>query len=108
MSESVILESSHLIVDKLSFLENEMKSKIERNDNSVDEIYQMYFDILSLYEKSTILPLDENNKLLLQDKKEDIYLELKLFKIKQDLKKQLDDVHAEIEGLKKSANRLKN
>ena len=92
MSESAFLESSHAFVDKLLDLDNELKARIGEKDKSADEIYQTYFERLSLYEKSLILPLNESDKVLLQNKKEDIYLELKLFKFKQDMKKQLDDI----------------
>jgi len=85
MSESVFLESSHSFVDKLLDLDNEMKAKMCGKGKSADEIYQMYFDILSLYEKSSILPLNESDKLLLQDKKE-----------------QLDDIQSKLEDLKKN------
>jgi hypothetical protein len=64
----------------------------------------MYFDRLSLYEKSSILPLNERDKLLLQDKKEDIYVELKLFKFKQDMKEQLDNIVIHLDTLKKNLN----
>ena len=91
MSESSLSVSSHAFVNKLLNLDNEMNAEICGKDKSADEIYQIYFDRLSLYEKSTILPLNESDKLLLQDKKEDIYVELKLFKFKQDMKEQLDE-----------------
>ncbi len=102
MSESVFLESSHAFADKLLDLDNEMKAKICEKDKSVDDINQIYLDRLSLYEKACILPLSESEKLLLQEKKEDIYVELKLFKIKQDIKKQLGDIQIHLNDLKKN------
>ena len=103
MSQSVFLESSRSFIDNLLNLDNEIKAKIDDGkDKNKDEIYQMYYDRLSLYEKSSILPLNEGDKLLLQDKKEDIYVEFKLFKFKQDIKEQLDDVEGEIEDLNKN------
>ncbi len=102
MSESLFLEYSHSIIDKLSGLDDQLKAKICEKDKSAEEIYQMYLEILSWYEKSSILPLKENDKLLLQDKKEEIYLEFKLFKFKQDMEKQLREVQIKIEDLKKS------
>ena len=102
MSESAFLESSHAFVDKLLDLDNELKARIGEKDKSADEIYQTYFERLSLYEKSLILPLNESDKVLLQNKKEDIYLELKLFKFKQDMKKQLDDIQTHLSDLEKT------
>jgi Cdc6-like AAA superfamily ATPase len=102
MSESAFLESSHALVEKLLDLDNELKARICEKGKSADEIYQTYFERLSLYEKSLILPLNENDKVLLQNKKEDIYLELKLFKFKQDMKKQLDDIQTHLSDLEKT------
>lgn len=85
---SAFSESSNAFISKLLELDNKINAKIWEKDKSADEIYQMYFDRLSLYEKSSILPLNEHDKLLLQDKKEDIYVELKLFKFKQDMEEQ--------------------
>ena len=102
MSESVFLESSHAFVDNLLDLDNELKAKICDKDKTADEIYQTYIGRLSLYEKSSILPLSESDKILLQDKKEDIFLELKLFKFKQEMKKQLDDIQTHLNDLEKT------
>ena len=102
MSESTFLESSHAFLDKLVDLDNELKATICEKDKSADEIYQTYFERLSLYERSSILPLNESDKVLLQDKKEDIYLELKLFKLKQEMKEQLDDIQTHLNDLEKN------
>ena len=102
MSLSAFSESSNAFVHKLLDLDDKINAKICEKDNSADEIYQMYFDRLSLYEKSSILPLNENDKLLLQDKKEDIYVELKLFKFKQDMEEQLDNIQIQLDNLKKN------
>lgn len=88
MSESVFLESSNTFANKLLNLEFEMNLKSNRDNKSVDEILKTYFDILSLYEKSLILPLNENDKTKLQERKEDIYLELKMFKLDLEMKEQ--------------------
>ena len=102
MSVSAFLSSSHTFVQKILNLDNEVTAVISTKDKSDDEIHQMLLDRLSLYEKSSILPLNENDKLLLQDKKEDLYVELKLFKVKQEIKKQLDSIHSELEHLHKN------
>ncbi len=102
MSASVFLESSHAFVDKLLVLDNELKAKICNKDKSADEIYETCFERLSLYEKSSILPLNESDKVILQNQKEDIYLELKLFKLKQEMKEQLDDIQTHLNDLQKT------
>jgi hypothetical protein len=102
MSESVFLESSHVFVGQVLDLDNELKTKICEKDKSADEIYQAYFERLSLYEKASILPLSESYKMLLQDKKEDIFVEFKMFKFKQEMKKQLDDIQTQLNDLEKT------
>jgi hypothetical protein len=102
MSESTLSVSSHTFVNKLLSLDSEMNAEICGKHKSADEIYQIYFDRLSLYEKLSILPLNESDKLLLQDKKEDIYVELKLFKFKRDMKEQLDEVVTQLNDLNKN------
>ena len=102
MSESAFLISSDTFVHNLLDLDNEVNIKINENDKSSDEIHQMYLDRLSLYEKSSILPLNEKHKLLLQSKKEDLYVELKLLKLNQEIKKQLNSIHTELEDLHKN------
>ena len=102
MSESAFLISSDTFVHNLLDLDNEVNIKISENDKSSDEIHQMYLDRLSLYEKSSILPLNEKDKLLLQSKKEDLYVELKLLKLNQEIKKQLNSIHTELEDLHKN------
>ena len=103
MSDSISLEYSPSIVDKLLSLDNEMKARVVDGKNeNVNEIYQSYFDRLTLYEKSTLVPMSESDKLLLQDKKEDLYIELKLFKLKQELKRQLEETQTVLDDLGKS------
>jgi hypothetical protein len=102
MSESVFLESSHVLVDQLLDLDDELKTKICENDKNADEIYQTYFERLSLYEKASILLLSESDKILLQDKKEDIFVEFKMFMFKQEMKKQLGDIQTQLNDLEKN------
>ena len=50
MSESTLSVSSHTFVNKLLSLDSEMNAEICGKYKSADEIYQIYFDRLSLYE----------------------------------------------------------
>jgi hypothetical protein len=97
---STFLETSNVFVRKVLEFDNEMKAQVSEEDINVDDIYQMYLDRLSLYEKSSLLPLNENDNLFLQHKKEDVYLEFNLFKYKQDMQRQLADIQASLEELK--------
>ena len=52
MHDSAYLESSQSFIDKVLSLDNEMKEKFtDGKDKNVSEIYQLYFDRLSFYEK---------------------------------------------------------
>jgi len=92
MSQSSYPETSSAFVEELLALDNEISSKMRTGDRDVNEIFQIYFDRLSLFEKSCILLLTESDKLLLQGRKEDITLELKMHTLKQNSKSQLDDI----------------
>jgi len=103
MSSTVYLETSRAFVDKLLSVDNELEAKImDGKDKKADEIYRLYFDRLSLYEMACLVPLSKNHKLFLQNKKEEIYVDLKWFKSKQELKKHLDLALSEINYLKRS------
>lgn len=102
MSELVFLESSHAFVNQLLDLDNELKAKICDKDKSADQIYQTYLERLSLYEKASILLLSESDKILLQDNKEDLFVEFKMFEFKQEMKKQLDDIQTQLNDLEKN------
>ena len=92
MSQYSYPETSSAFVEELLALDNEISSKMRIVDRDVNEIFQIYFERLSIYEKSSILPLTESDKLLLQARKEDIYVELKMYTLKQNLKSQLDGI----------------
>ena len=83
MSELTYSESSGAFVDQLLYIDTELATRMRINDKNINKIYQMYFDRLSLLEKSSLIPLTERDKMLLEDKKEELYLELKLFMLKK-------------------------
>ena len=103
MSQTIYPETSSAFVDQLLAWDNEIAPKMRAGDKNVNEIFQMYLDRLSMYEKSCILPLTESDKLLLQAKKEDIYVELMLYTLKQNLKSQLDDIQTGLDALEKNS-----
>jgi hypothetical protein len=102
MPQSVFSGSSSAFVNHLLELDSVMISRMGEDGKSSNEEYQTYLERLSLYEKVCLLPLNETEKLLLQANKDDIYVELKLFILKQDIKKQLDETQSVLYDLKKS------
>lgn len=63
----------------------------------------MYLERLSLFEKLCILPLSEEDKELLQNRKEDVYLELKLYNMKANVKTRIDDIHCGLNDLENNS-----
>lgn len=79
MSEPTYPEYSAAFVDQLINLDTEMATRMTDNAKNTGEIYQIYLSRLSLFERSSLFPLTERDKMLLNDKKEDLYIALKLF-----------------------------
>lgn len=101
MSELPYSESSGALIDQLLYLDREMTAKMYVAGKKINDIYQIYNDRLSLLERFSLIPLTEQDKLLLEHKKEDIYLEFKLFKLKKDVEKQLSDFLIYLEDTRK-------
>jgi hypothetical protein len=101
MSQSVYAHTSSAFVNQLLSLDKEVSSKIRNNGKSDAEVYQIYLQRLSLFEKSCIIPLSEANKSLLQNIREDIYLEFKLYNLKSSMKTEINRIEAELNDLGK-------
>jgi hypothetical protein len=86
MSQSANLGSQRAFVNQLLKRDGEIFSTICELDGNTNEIYQMYIERLSYFEKACLLPLNQSDKLLLKSKKEDIFLEFKMFVSKKMLK----------------------
>ena len=86
MSQSANLGSQSTFVNQLLQRDGEISSMICELDGNTNEIYQMYIERLSYFEKACLLPLNQSDKLLLKSKKEDIFLEFKMFISKKMLK----------------------
>jgi predicted GNAT family N-acyltransferase len=108
MSESAYKEASHDFVNKINRLDIELTSKIVGKDVQVDEVYKILNLRLSIFEKAAAMPLIETDKLSLDYKKADIYIELKMFRLKQDLKEQISQLNSQIGKLENQLANLKN
>jgi hypothetical protein len=101
MSQSVYTHTNSAFVNQLLSLDNEVSSKIRDKGRSDAEIYKIYLERLSLFEKSCIIPLSEGDKSLLQSVREDIYLEFKLYNLKSSMKTQINKIRTELDDLGK-------
>lgn len=107
MSESTYKDASHDFVNKISRLDIELTSKIVGKDVQADEVYKILNQRLSIYEKAVAMPLIETDKLSLDYKKADIYIELKMFRLKQDIKEQINQLNSQIGILENQLTMLK-
>ena len=100
-------EASHDFVNKIIKLDIELASKIVGKDVRVKEVYKILNQRLSLYEKAISMPLVEADKLSLEYKKADISIELKMFRLKQELKDQINQLNSQMKRLENQIINLK-
>jgi len=100
-------EACHDFVNKIIKLDIELASKIAGKDLQVNEVYKILNQRLSLYEKAISMPLVEADKLSLQYKKADISIELKMFRLKQELKDQINQLNSQMKRLENQIINLK-
>ena len=101
-------DASHDFVNKINRLDIELTSKIVGKDVQVDEVYKVLNQRLSIFEKVAVMPLIETGKLSLDYKKADIYIELKMFRLKQDLKEQISQLNSQIGKLENQVANLED
>ena len=101
MVKSVHSPTYSTFINQLLSLDKEISAKIHDNSKNVNEVYQIYLERLSLFEKSCLIPLSETDKSLLQSIKEDLYLEFKLYNLKTDMESQFDSIQSELHELEK-------
>ena len=101
-------DASHDFVNKINRLDIELTSKIVGKDVQVDEAYKILNKRLSIFEKAAAMPLIETGKLSLDYKKVDIYIELKMFRLKQDLKEQISQLNSQIGKLENQVANLED
>ena len=89
-------EASRDFVNKIIKLDIELASKSVGKDIPVKEVYKILNQRLSLYEKAPTIPLVETDIMSLEYRKADISLELKMFRLKQDIKEQINQLNSQI------------
>jgi hypothetical protein len=89
-------EASRDFVNKIIKRDIELASKSVGKDIPVKEVYKILNQRLSLYEKAPTIPLVETDIMSLEYRKADISLELKMFKLKQDIKEQINQLNSQI------------
>jgi hypothetical protein len=107
MSVSAHETSSRLFVNRIIIQDSEILAKMYGKVTHVDEMYQLFRLRLSLFEQAEDLPLTELDRLLLDSKKTDVIMELKLFRFKQHIEEQLSQVISRLDALEVQLSTLK-
>ena len=96
MGQLIDKEGSRDFVNEIMKLGMELASKCIGKDVQVKEVYKILNQRLSLYEKAPTIPLVETDILSLEFRKADISLELKMFRLKLDIKEQINQLNSQI------------
>jgi hypothetical protein len=83
------------ILDK----DTELMAKIHGKNIRVNEIYQIYRQRLSLYDKALTMPLTEVDRLLLNSKRTNVVMESTLFRFRQNVEMEISQVISRVEEL---------
>lgn len=65
----------------------------------VKEIYELFRQRLELYDNALLLPLNEGDKAMLTSKKVELCIDMKMFKFKQDLLRDLNELTERIKKI---------
>ncbi|HYG00635.1 MAG TPA: hypothetical protein VD815_11125 [Candidatus Saccharimonadales bacterium] len=99
MAESAYGCGSNRFVEKILQQDLEMSIKVTEKNMQVKEIYELFRQRLELYDKALLLPLHESHKALLTFKKAEVCMDLKMFKFKRDLLRDLNELADRIEKI---------
>ena len=89
-------EASRDFVNEIIKLDLELASKSVGKNVQVKEVFKILNQRLSLYEKAHTIPLVETDILSLEFRKADISIELKMFRLKLDIKEQINQLNSQI------------
>ncbi len=99
--------ASQKLTSKIISLDTELMAKINGKKIHVNEIYQIYRQRLSLYDKALTMPLTEFDRLLLNSKKANVIMELTLFRFRQIVEVEISQVNSRVEELEIQITSLK-
>ena len=86
MHYSPYSEASGIFVNKLLKRDDELVFEMSRNESDIKNIYRIYRERLSLYERAASMPLIEDDRLFLEHRKNQICCELKEYRTMQNRK----------------------
>ncbi|HYG00244.1 MAG TPA: hypothetical protein VD815_09135 [Candidatus Saccharimonadales bacterium] len=107
MSLSTNEQASRSLAIKIISQDTELMAKMYRKSIQASEIYLIFRQRLALYDKASRMPLTEIDRLLLESKKTEIGIELKMFRFKQNIEEELSQVSSRLEELEGQLATLK-
>ena len=107
MSLATYEQASRSLAIKIISQDTELNAKMYRKNIQTSEIYLIFRQRLALYDKASRMPLTEIDRLLLESKKTDISMELKMFRFKQNIEEELSQVIYRLEELEDQLATLK-
>ena len=107
MSLSTYEQASRSLAIKIISQDTELTAKMYRKNIQASEIYLIFRQRLALYDRASTMPLTEIDRLLLESKKTEISMELKMFRFKQNIEEELGQVISRLKELEDQLATLK-
>ncbi|MDQ2685321.1 MAG: hypothetical protein M3Y25_05710 [Thermoproteota archaeon] len=107
MSLSTYEQASRTLAIKIISQDTELTAKMYRKNIQTSEIYLIFRQRLALYDKVSRMPLTEIDQLLLESKKTEISMDLKMFRFKQNIEEELSQVISRLKELEDQLATLK-
>ena len=85
----------------------ELAAKMSGKNLHADEIYQLFRQRLYLFDQVSNIPLARSDRLLLDSKKAEVGMELKLFRFRQHIEEEMKEVISRLEALESQLVTLK-
>lgn len=86
MRYSSYSEASGMFVNELLKRDTELIFEMSKNESDIKNIYRLYRERLSLYERAASMPLIEDDRLFLEHRKNQIFCELREYRSMQNRK----------------------
>lgn len=107
MSPTVYEDASRSLTSRIIIHDTELMAKMYEKNINLNEMYQIFRERLSLYENASRMPLTEIDRLLLDSKKTEVSMELKMYRFKQDVEEEMSQVLSRLENLENDLATLK-
>ncbi|HKR74023.1 MAG TPA: hypothetical protein VJR94_07920 [Candidatus Nitrosocosmicus sp.] len=97
MSLSTCEHISRELASKIINLDTELMAKMYGKNLQPRAIYQIFSQRLSLYEKACAMPLTEIDRLLLDSKKANVAMELRMFRLEHIIEEEVSQIISRLE-----------